>query len=88
MDRRKLLTGIGVAIAGGVDGHLDVGSIVGGDEFDPDVEQTLRRGGGEPVSIEARPDREYEYVEGESAVRVTYERDDRPDETRTMSFDR
>ncbi|SDQ63674.1 hypothetical protein [Natronobacterium texcoconense] len=50
---------------------------------DPDFETIHKIGEAEPIAIEAKPDREYEYIEAEETVRIQ----DSRGETRELSFD-
>ncbi|WP_327053544.1 hypothetical protein [Halomicrococcus gelatinilyticus] len=81
MDRRTVLAGTGTALSlllAGCSNGIDAN-----DEFDPDVEPVERVGGAPPVSIEAEPEREYEYRPGSDSVRVEFD----GGETATMPFD-
>ncbi|AFZ74503.1 hypothetical protein [Natronobacterium gregoryi] len=93
MDRRTVLAGVGGTLSVSVVGCLDTSRLSSrggdasesetGDDFDPDIEPTTRLGDGERTSIEAEPDREYEYVDADDSVRITYD----SGKTNEMSFD-
>jgi len=81
MDRRTVLTGASAALSlllAGCSSGIDAN-----DEFDPDVEPVERLGAAPPVSIEAEPEREYEYRPESDSVRVEFDEG----ETATMPFD-
>lgn len=52
-------------------------------DFEPDVEPSNRLGGASGISIEATPERDYEYLEDEDRVRIQYD----SGRTNEMSFD-
>lgn len=93
MNRRTVLAVAGGMLSAGFAGCLDTSRLSrrGGDasesenagEFEPDIEPETRLGGEEQVSIEAEPEREYEYIEADDSVRITYD----SGRTNEMSFD-
>ena len=85
MSRRRVLSSIGVALSSSVAGCLAPGSLMRGneDDFEPDVEPIARLGSAEQDSIEAKPEREYEYNEEHDTVHITYD----SERTNEMSFD-
>lgn len=85
MNRRRILSGIGVAFSSSFAGCLASDSLMrgNGDDFEPDVEPATRLGSAEQDSIEAKPEREYEYNEEHDTVHITYD----SGRTNEMSFD-
>ena len=81
MNRRTVLAGTGTALSlflAGCSSDTDSNA-----EFDPDVERVERLGAARSATIEAEPEREYEYLAESDSVRVEYD----DGETGTMPFD-
>jgi len=42
-------------------------------EFNPDIERSTRLGGADPLTIETRPERDYEYIDANDMVHIRYD---------------